>query len=345
MSAYSECAEMSAGSGAPPRRADREAAPHPRTRAGLPGGRTRVSIVGGAGGVGSALTRDLIASRSGYEISLLGRRSESVTCQLMDLEALEPFGHASLVRRGDIGGLPDSDVIVIAASVPFSPQKKRIGFLHDNAEILRPYFRAIARLPEHWPGRVVVVSNPVDVLATWLQNSARIDPRRIVGYSWNDSLRLRVAVARVLGIDPRHVEAWIIGEHGDLCVPLLDHVRVAGRQVRLGPDERAAVLTLVREWYPRWVALGLARTTVWSTAAGVSRMIREAEQGGPADCAVSVSLQGEYGLRGVSLGLPVSLEAAGLPRVREFPLTRHEHDVLRGAATAVQRQARALGPL
>ncbi|MFD3558113.1 NAD-dependent epimerase/dehydratase family protein [Streptomyces sp. NPDC058686] len=310
-----------------------------------------MSIVGGAGGVGSALAHNLLVSPMGHEVVLIGRRSEAVTCQLMDFAALEPFGNASVVRQGGVDDFSDSDVIVIAASVPFSPEKRRVDFLRDNVEILRPYFREIARLPEDWPGYIVVVTNPVDVLCTWLFDHVRMNSRRILGYSWNDSLRLRVAVADVLKIPPRQVEAWVIGEHGDISIPLFDRVFAGGRRVQLDPDQRNAVLTVVREWYSNWTALGLARTTVWSTAAGVSHMIQGIGQmtyGGQrensAGWAASVCLRGEYGMRDVSIGFPVSLED-GAPGLAEIPLSGLERDVLQRACTAVRQRTLAIGGL
>lgn len=304
----------------------------------------KVSIVGGSGGVGSALAHDLVVSPLCHEIVLLGRRPEAVTCQLMDFEALAPFGYGSVVRQGNVGDFSDSDLIVFAASVPFAPQKKRADYLQDNVEILRPYFYEIAKLPESWPGHVVIVSNPVDVLCTWLQNNVRINRRRILGYSWNDTLRLRVAVAQVLGIAPSRVEAWVIGEHGEVCIPLFERIFVAGRKATLSPDQQNAVLASMRDWYPRWVGLGLARTTMWSTAAGVSRMIDSIREEGTADWAASISLDGAYGMRDVSMGVPVSM-ADGMPDVREFPLDEREHDVLLRASAMVRRQAEAVGGL
>jgi len=307
-------------------------------------GKTKVSIVGGSGGVGSALAHKLVISSSPYEIALLGRRPEAVACQLMDFELLAPYGHASAIRQGGIDDFPDSDVIVIAASVPFSPRKKRADFLHGNAEILRPYFREIAKLPEHWPGHVIIVTNPIDALCTWLLDHVQMHRRRILGYSWNDTLRLKVDVARALGVAPSQVEAWVIGEHGDLCIPLFDRVFVAGRKVTLSPAQQSDILTRMRDWYPRWGSLGIARTTVWSTAEGVCRMIASMKQEGTADWAASVSLEGAYGIRDVSLGVPISMER-GIPSVREFPLNALEYDVLLRASAMVRQQAQAIGGL
>src|SRR6185295_19694874 len=91
-----------------------------------------------------------------------------------------------------------ADVVVISAAAPLTLNRSRMVYLRDNLEIVRTVTAAITA---DWPGTIVMVTNPVDPLCTWLRGALDIDRRRIVGYTANDSLRLRTAVGDLLGVE------------------------------------------------------------------------------------------------------------------------------------------------
>jgi malate dehydrogenase len=306
----------------------------------------KVTIVGAAGGIGSALTYTLATSREPYEVALIGRRPETITAQLMDLEALAAGQNSGTVRAGNVKDFTDSDIIVFTASTPFDPgRKNRADFLAANAEILRPYFRAVADLPEHWPGHVIIVSNPVDPLVTWLARHARIDRRHILGYNWNDSLRLRAAVARTAQVQASQVEAWMLGEHGENCVALFDQVHITGSRLELPPERQDEILGEITQFYSRWTSLGLARTTMWSTSNGVAQLIELITAGQTGVRAASILLAGEYGLRDVSLGVPVRIDDGSVSAIIEWTISSAATQRLRTAAEVVCCQAATLDHL
>lgn len=299
---------------------------------------TKVTVVGGYGGVGSALAYTLVTSADPCEVALLGRRGEHVACQLMDLGGITPFGHTS-VRSGAVDDFADSDVVVIAASVPFGALASRRDYLSRNVEVLRPYFRALAELPADWAGHVIVVTNPVDPLTTWLGHSVRIERHRLLGYSWNDSLRLRIAVGQVLGTHASEVVGWVLGEHGDGCVPLFDRIRVGGVPAWLSPEQQRSVRAEIIGWYARWVALGVSRTTAWTTATGVARMIHDLAARTSSDWCAAVTLRGEYDIDDVAVGVPISIGSNRVSPVHEWRLAPHDRYSLHHAADVIRRHA------
>ncbi|MGW0996449.1 malate dehydrogenase [Streptomyces sp. NPDC002523] len=305
----------------------------------------KVTIVGAAGGVGSALAHLLINARDRYEIALMGRRPQSVSCLLMDSESLASLGRTSVVRHGGVRDFHDSDIIVMAASVPFTARASRVDSMADNAEVVLPYFREIAKISADWRGHVIIVTNPIDVFSSWLQQHAQIDRLRILGYSWNNSLRLRVAIAQALGEDPADIAAWVIGEHGDALLPLFNRILVSGRHVELSARQRADILDNLRTYYVRWGRLGVQRTTAWTTAGGVARMIHDIVHGRPADWTASLALNGEYGLRDVNVGVPVAMDARGVSGVVEWDLEESEYAALHHAASLVRQRVESLGRL
>ena len=140
----------------------------------------------------------------------------------------------------------------MTAAAPLTVNTSRMVYLRDNAAILAPLLQRVA---DGWPGTVILVTNPVDPLCTWAQRRTGVERTRLLGYTLNDSLRLRTGIGRALGVAPGRVEAWTVGEHGDLAVPLWHRVTVDGERVALGDAQRQEVLAFVGGWYVRHVAL------------------------------------------------------------------------------------------
>jgi malate dehydrogenase len=296
----------------------------------------KVTILGGGGGVGSATAFNLLLLGDELEVVLADRRPEKVLSHTMDLEQVLELGGTGTVRPGVCEDAQDSDVVVVTASAPLTANSSRHVYLRDNAEILGGVADLLARAGDSFAGVVIVVTNPVDPLCTILRERAGLDRRRVLGYTFNDSLRLRTGIANALGVDPGSVEAWVLGEHGDACVPLFERVRVDGVEVTLAADERAGAEEFLRSWYLRHVALDSGRTSTWTSGLGLARMVQAIARDTRELWTASVVLEGEYGLEGVSLGVPVSLGRQGVREIHEWPLEPAEREALAGAADVVR---------
>jgi L-lactate dehydrogenase len=298
---------------------------------------TSVGIFGAAGAVGSASA--FACALDGVErLVLADAAGPRLLAQQIDLEALAAVLPGLDVRVGELDALASCDAVVACAAVPHRDGAPRAAFLAENAEILAPLAHAIERRAARGgsaPLPLVLVSNPVDALATLLQRRLR-GCAHVIGHTLNDTLRLRVAIARVRGCDPTEVEAWSVGEHGPHAVPLLSHVRVCGERIALSPRERASVLTEVRGWYERWQRLGTGRTTQWSSGWGVAAIVRALLRGDLRPWPVSTPLAGAWGIaRDVSLTAPALLAPGHPPRVLAWGLDAAERDAIAAAADAV----------
>jgi malate dehydrogenase len=304
----------------------------------------RIAIVGAGGGVGSSVAFNLLLREEAYAIDLVDGRSGMTTSHEMDLQQVVAAGASGSVRTVELADVAEADVVVVSASVPLTVNRSRSVYLRDNAAIVASVADALGD-PAAWPGILLVVTNPVDALCTWLHRRFAFDRRRLLGYTANDSLRLRTAVGSILGVPSSTVDAWVIGEHGDGCVPLLGRVSVGRSPVELAPEQRATAEGFVRDWYVRHVALDSGRSSTWTTGHGVARMI--AALSGPDGAGdpwpASVVLDGEYGISGVSLGVPVSLGPGGVARVHEWELAPGERAALGAAADVVAAAAGSLG--
>lgn len=296
----------------------------------------KVTILGGGGGVGSSTAFNLLLLEDELEIVLADRRPEKVLSHTMDLEQVLELGGTGRARPGVCEDARDSDVVVVTASAPLTVNVSRLDYLRDNAEILRGVGGLLAGAGDSFRGVVIVVTNPVDPLCMILREQSGLDRGRVLGYTLNDSLRLRTGIASTLGVDPGSVEAWVLGEHGDACLPLLDRVRVDGVAVTLTDAQRAEAEEFLRSWYVRHVALDSGRTSTWTSGRGLAQMIQAIANDTGQVVPASVVLAGEYGIEDVSLGVPVSLGRQGVTEIHEWPLTAAEQEALERAADVVR---------
>jgi malate dehydrogenase len=297
-----------------------------------------VGIFGAAGAVGSAAAFALASSGVAGRLVLADASAPALEQQRMDLEALAAALPGLAVQTGEIEELAGCPVIVACAAVPHRDGEPRSAFLGENARILTELADGLAAAG--WRGSVVLVSNPVDALATRLQRALGEQRACVIGYSLNDSLRLRVAIAAALGCAAADVEAWSVGEHGPHAVPLLSRVRVGGVRVVLSAPQRAQVETDVRGWYARWQALATGRTAAWSSAWGIASLVRALLRGDGRAWPGSALLHGEYGVEGICLTVPLLFRGGrGAPRVLEWRLAQREADAVAAAAEIVRAAA------
>jgi malate dehydrogenase len=291
----------------------------------------KVALFGGAGGVGGR-----------PRVTLGGRRGgpEMVVSHVMDLQQVLEQGAGGTVREGDESDLRDADVLVICASFAEGLSDSRMLFLERNADIVRG---AAGQLGPDWGGVVLMVTNPVDPLVTLFQRITGLDRHRVMGYTLNDSLRLRTGIALALGVEPGRVDAWVVGEHGDSSVPLFTRVSVDGEPVELTAEQRAAATEFTQGWFAKHKALDSGRSSTWTSGLGTARMVGAIAGGGAgAGFPASIVLQGEYGIDGVSVSVPVTLGRRGVEEIHEWELSDEERAALHAAAEAVREAAAGL---
>ncbi|MFD2473496.1 malate dehydrogenase [Amycolatopsis silviterrae] len=294
----------------------------------------KVVIIGGAGGIGSSVAFNLLLGTATHDIVLVDTRPAMLTSHTMDLENAVALGTApSTVRGGTPDDALDADIVVLSAAVPLRLNTSRSVFLTDNARIVGEILAPLGK--SRFTGTVLVLTNPVDPLLTWVYRNEWVARERLVGYTLNDSLRLRTGIAQALRVHPLTVDAWMLGEHGEGQVPLYSRVTVDGEPATLDDEQRAAVTTYVNTWYQRHVALDSGRTSTWTTGRGAARMIDAMATESGTVFPASVVPDGEYGISEVSIGLPVVLGRTGIDHIVEWELTADEKRGMTDAAARV----------
>ena len=300
---------------------------------------TRVAIVGGGGGVGASAAFNLLLRPEPYDIVLVDAARHMALSHEMDLQHVIGQGASGSVVVGEADAIADADIVVMCASVPLTVNRSRNVYLEGNVGILEDLAVAL----DGWDGVLVLVTNPVDPLATWLVRRTGLPRERVLGYTLNDSVRLRSAIADRLGVPRTAVDAWMVGEHGDGAVPVWSRVRVDGAAVALDDAVRASVLDELRSFYVTHVALDSGRSSTWTSGHGLARMVGALTQGDGDPWPASVVLRGEYGLDDVAVSVPVSIGPSGVQAVHEWPLADEEQTGLHAVAREIAAAADALG--
>lgn len=182
---------------------------------------------------------------------------------------------------------------------------------------------------------IINAVNPVDVINVVIQDCTGLGRRQIIGFSANDTLRLKWAVAKVLNIGADRVDAICLGEHGEKTVPLFSRIFIDQKHVRLDARQKEAVLLETRSWFSRYQALQSGRTSGWTSGVQLARIIAAIASDSGQVLPCSVILDGEYGYRAVSVGVPARLGARGITEIMELALSGEEQGQLDGAVKKI----------
>ena len=301
----------------------------------------KVTVIGAAGSVGAPVAFYTTVSGLASQLVLIDLRLNVVKQHALDLgTAASAAGRSVAVKAGGYEDMAGSDVVINAAGVQQGLIADRMEMLPNNIPLVRDTAYEVKRMcPE---AVVITATNPVDPLNYAMWRAGDFERHRVIGYNLNDSFRFRELIALARGVDVARVEATVIGEHGSTQVPLFSSVRIDGEAVSLGDDERAAVAGEIPNILKRYEELQASRTAGWTCAVGITKLLRairdESNEVFPCSCV----LDGEYGQRALSIGVPVVLGRQGVREIRQWPLAPAEQAAFERSAASMQAAARGV---
>jgi len=302
----------------------------------------RVCIIG-CGNVGMASAFALLQSELVRELVLIDRDPNKAEGEAMDLQQAiaVPMESPVKVTAGNYEDAAASSIVIITAGVATDdPEVSRLELLSKNVEIIREIVGKLKA--ENFQGILIVTTNPVDILAQVAQIESGLPASRVISTGTViDTARLRMLLAERLAVEPRAVDAFIIGEHGDSEIAVWSAARVAGLPLAKFPGAdklpapaemldqiRQAALEIVKRKGNTSYAIGLCVRRICEA------ILRDERMALP----VSTLLQGEYGIKGVYLGTPCIVGKNGIERVVELELNKKEKAGLLRSAN-ILRQA------
>lgn len=298
----------------------------------------KVSVIG-AGNVG-ATCADVIAHKElANEVVLLDIKENYAEGKALDMWQTAPVNMYDSRITGstnDYSKTAGSEVVVITSGLPRKPGMSRDDLIATNAKIVKSVTEQVVKYSPN--AKIIVVSNPLDVMTYCAYLTANVDSSRVFGMAGIlDTARYRAFLATELNCSPKDIQAVLLGGHGDTMVPLPRYTTVSGIPVTelVAEDRLNAIIERAKTGGGEIV--NLLGTSAWyapgaAAAQMVEAIVRDQKRIFPC-CAW---LQGEYGLKDIYLGVPVKLGKNGIEEIIELKLNEGEKALLNTSATAVK---------
>jgi malate dehydrogenase len=304
--------------------------------------RKKLALIG-AGMIGGTLAH-LAALKGLGDVVLFDVVEGMPQGKALDLAAAGPVEGYDCVLTGtnDYADIAGADLCIVTAGVARKPGMSRDDLLGINAKIVRTVGENIK---QHAPAAfVIVVSNPLDAMVTLMKSVTGFPKRQVVGMAGVlDSSRYRTFLAWELGVSVTSVQALVLGGHGDDMVPIRSHTTVNGIPVAnlIAPDRLDAIEQRVRGAGGEVVALLKTGSAFYSPASAALQMAESYLRDRKAVLPAAAYLEGEYGLSGLYVGVPVQIGAGGVEQVLEIALTSDEKAALEVSASHVRELVEA----
>jgi malate dehydrogenase len=298
--------------------------------------RKKITVVG-AGNVGATAAQE-IARRDYADVVLVDIKEGLPQGKALDVNSAGPvLGYEpALVGANGYEPTEGSDIVVVTAGVPRTGDMSRDDLVTTNEGIVASVTKdAVERSPD---AVLIVVSNPLDAMCHVAKDVSGWPRERVVGMAGVlDTARFRTFIAWETGASAKDVQALVLGGHGDQMVPVVSGATVGGIPLRkLVAEERIEAL-VERTRKGGGECVQLLGTSAWyAPGAAVAEMVHSVALDQKRVLPCTAYLEGEYGIEGLYMGVPVKLGAGGVEEIVELDLSDEERSELVGSADAVR---------
>jgi malate dehydrogenase len=245
---------------------------------------------------------------------------------------------------GDYSATANSDVVVITAGFPRKPGMSRDDLLKANYDVVKA---VVGQIVKHSPNCIIiVVTNPLDAMAQAAFKVSGFPKNRVLGMAGVlDSARMSAFVAMECKVSVENVHSFVLGGHGDDMVPLPRYSTVAGIPLPdLLPKERIdAIVERTRKGGIEIVNLLKTGSAYYAPSAAAVEMVEAILKDKKKILPCAVYLEGEYGITGLFVGVPVKLGASGIEEIIQIKLTAEENAALQKSSASVRELVTVLG--
>jgi malate dehydrogenase len=305
--------------------------------------RAQVTVVG-AGNVG-ATAAQRIAEAGLADVVMVDIVEGLPQGKALDLAEAGPVvGHDSrIVGTNDYADTSGSDVVVVTSGLARQPGMSRDDLMMKNAGIVRSVVeQAVANSPD---AILIVVTNPLDAMCHVALEASGFPRERVIGMAGVlDSARFRTFIAQELGVSVTSTSAFVLGGHGDTMVPLPRYSSVGGVPITelLDTDQIERLVQRTRDGGAEVVALLKTGSAFYAPAASVAQMVDAILNDRRTVLPCAVYLQGEYGIDGLFVGVPVKLGRRGIEEIVQIELSDDERTAFDASAAAVRELVETL---
>jgi len=306
--------------------------------------RKKVTVVG-AGNVGATVAHRLADKQLAnvVVIDILEGVPQGKALDLLESGPIEGYD-VSVKGTNDYADTANSDVVVMTAGFPRKPGMSRDDLLKKNYEVVKGTIEKVAKVsPE---AILIIVTNPLDAMAQTALKVSGFSKNRVIGMAGVlDTARYRTFIAEALNVSVQNVQGFVLGGHGDTMVPVPRYTTVAGIPVgELMPAEKLeAIIDRTRKGGAEIVNYLKTGSAFYAPSAAVVEMIEAIFNDRKKILPCAAYLEGEYGIKGLFVGVPVKLGARGIEEIIEIKLTAEEQAALKKSADSVEELVKVIG--
>ncbi len=300
-------------------------------------GRPKVSVIG-AGHVGSTLAMR-IAEAALADVVLVDIVEGMPQGKALDLSQSRPvvLNDVSIVGTNDYADIAGSDMVITTAGVPRKPGMSRDDLIEINGKIAVTMAENIKKYaPDAF---IIQVANPLDAITYVISEITGTPKNKIMGMAGVlDSSRYRFFIADALGVSVKDVQGVVLGGHGDTMVPLPRFTWVGGAPLPdvMPADQIEAIVERTRKGGAEIVGLLKTGSAYYAPSAGAFEMAKAIIKDEKRILPVAAYLNGEYGISGLFVGVPVILGKDGIEKIWQLPLSDEELSALKNSANHVK---------
>ena len=304
-------------------------------------------VIVGAGNVGATTAFCMVNQAICDEIVLIDINQEKAYGEALDLRhSMEFMSRRVKVKSGGYEECGDADIVVITASAPMAKDlNDRRTLLDKTKKILDSIVKSI--MDSGFDGIIVVVSNPVDVMTNYVWQLSGLPHYKVIGSGTTlDTARLRYYIGEKVDVDPRSVNAYVIGEHGDSEMAAWSSATIGGKDmvsvvrdnaVRIGEDPYDELLD--KTINGGWEVFSRKGSTTFGIAGSTTSIVKSILFDENRIYPVSVYLQGEYGEKDVYISVPTIINHCGAKEIVELHLTDKEKEEFRKSCDILRELA------
>lgn len=302
----------------------------------------KISLIG-SGNIGGTLAH-IAAQRNLGDVVLIDIAEGIPQGKALDLSQSFSADNIDVSIQGgnDYSLIRDSDVVIVTAGVPRKPGMSRDDLLSINGKIIKDVGENIKKYAPN--AFVIVITNPLDVMVWLMQKTTNFKANKVVGMAGIlDTARFKCFLAEVLNVSSKDIQSFVLGGHGDSMVPMPSYTTIAGIPLAhfiengwITQEKLDEIINRTRNGGAEIVNLLKTGSAFYAPAASAMQMAESYlfDQRRILPCAAQ--LNGEYGVNGVYVGVPVVIGKNGVEKIIEVALSKLEKDQLDSSIRSVQ---------
>lgn len=290
----------------------------------------RKIVLIGTGMVGMSYAFALLNQNLCDELVLMDINKKKAQGEAMDLNHGVSFSGGNMeIREGEYEECRDADLVVLTAGLPQKEGQSRLDLLKANREVFQSILTPV--LEHGFHGIFLVASNPVDIMTRLVYEISGFPPGRVIGTGTAlDTARLRYLLGEKFVIDPRNMHAYVMGEHGDSEFVPWSQAMMSTKSIfdlcgeteechfqellEIEEEVRMAAYKIIEAKKATYYGIGMAMARITKAIFGNEHSV----------LTVSAFLQGEYGEKGIYIGVPCVVNRMGIVKIIELQLSAEE---------------------